>query len=333
MKAIVAFTSITAVFGAGVADFAAPTDRAALSGLTQEPPPVSFEVASIRQAVTGQLLNDILSGNRRVALLVTDDRVSINRMSLAELLQRAFRIEPYRLFGPDWLKEVRFDIQATIPAGVNRDRMPEMLQALLAARFGLVMHRELRELPVFALVVGDDGPKLGAALPEPDNPLTNPGSNQNARGSAGAPPENGQPATGRGDFAITAKTETSTMTFKPGENGSIQSDISRMTMGELAALVTGFVGRPVVDLTKLAGSYHVTIEVAGAEVARMMNLGGGASGANTSRDAAPANVASEPPGQSSIVRSVQKLGLELKERRMPLEVIVVDKISRTATAN
>ena len=108
-------------------------------------------------------------------------------------------------------------------------------------------------------------------------------------------------------------------------------------MGELAQTLWGFLGRPVLDRTELAGAYHVTLEIESAEVRRMMNLGGRAggssSGDNTPRDAAPANLASEPSGQSSIVRSVEKLGLELRARRMPTEVIIVDKISRTATPN
>lgn len=38
-----------------------------------------------------------------------------------------------------------------------------MLQKLLADRFGLKVHRESREMPVYALVVGTNGPKLTAA--------------------------------------------------------------------------------------------------------------------------------------------------------------------------
>jgi uncharacterized protein (TIGR03435 family) len=85
-------------------------------------------------------------------MTVTDTHVIITYMSLAELLQRAFRLEPYQLSGPDWLSELRFDIQATIPTDGTRDQVPQMLQTLLAARFGLVTHREFRERPVFLLV-------------------------------------------------------------------------------------------------------------------------------------------------------------------------------------
>jgi len=48
-----------------------------------------------------------------------------------------------------------------------------MLQALLADQFELVAHREMKELPVYALVVGKGGPKLEKAdIDEKDCPTT-----------------------------------------------------------------------------------------------------------------------------------------------------------------
>ena len=40
-----------------------------------------------------------------------------------------------------------------------------MLQALLADRFQLKLHRETKELPVYALVIAKNGPKLQEAKP------------------------------------------------------------------------------------------------------------------------------------------------------------------------
>ncbi len=41
-------------------------------------------------------------------------------------------------------------------------RARELLQQLLADRFGLRVHHESKEMPVYALVVGTGGPKMAA---------------------------------------------------------------------------------------------------------------------------------------------------------------------------
>ncbi|HTX38612.1 MAG TPA: TIGR03435 family protein [Bryobacteraceae bacterium] len=86
--------------------------------------------------------------------------------------------------GPDWISSLDsvYDIEATVPkdalpATLSRkdriDRERSMLQALLADRFKLVVHREMKEMPVYALIVGKGGPKLEKAdIDEKDCPAT-----------------------------------------------------------------------------------------------------------------------------------------------------------------
>ena len=71
--------------------------------------------------------------------------------------------------GPDWVRADRFDIDAApepgaIPAGMTRtesdNRVRAMLQTLLADRFHLKLHREMKDQPVYAIVIAKDGPKL-----------------------------------------------------------------------------------------------------------------------------------------------------------------------------
>jgi len=73
---------------------------------------------------------------------------------------------------PDWAKSTAFDIDARISDADRTDwqdpkRQPEMqremLQALLADRFKLVVHREMKEMPVYDLVVAKGGPKFQVA--------------------------------------------------------------------------------------------------------------------------------------------------------------------------
>jgi bla regulator protein BlaR1 len=72
----------------------------------------------------------------------------------------AYNITVRQISGQDPLLSERYDIAAKAEHAVSRDQMLRMLQALLVERFKLVVHRETREVPVYALSVGRGGPKL-----------------------------------------------------------------------------------------------------------------------------------------------------------------------------
>ena len=85
--------------------------------------------------------------------------------------------------GPDWLTKDRFDIQAKMPDGSPdytflqflRGQAPQlelMLQAMLTERFNLKLHRETKQLPVYALTVVKKGSKLKRSGQRNDPALT-----------------------------------------------------------------------------------------------------------------------------------------------------------------
>ena len=86
-------------------------------------------------------------------------RLHYTNVSLSDVIGQAYRVQHHQISGPAWLDTERFDIVAKIPAGVSRDQLPQMFQALLADRFKLKLHSERKELSVYALVVGTNGPK------------------------------------------------------------------------------------------------------------------------------------------------------------------------------
>src|SRR5271154_1013421 len=99
----------------------------------------AFDVASVKPAADPGMVPMIClvpcsPGER---LTVEGARVDIRYMSLSRLILTAYRLKPYQLSGPDWMKTQRFDIMAKVPEGVSKDKVPEMLQALLAERFQL----------------------------------------------------------------------------------------------------------------------------------------------------------------------------------------------------
>ena len=64
----------------------------------------------------------------------------------------------------------RFDVNAKLPEGATVTQIPGMLQTLLAERFALKFHREPKEMPVFALVLGKPPLKLKES-PVPTQPF------------------------------------------------------------------------------------------------------------------------------------------------------------------
>ena len=69
-------------------------------------------------------------------------------------------MEGYQITGPHWMATTRSDILARMPEGAIKEQVPEMLQALLAERFKLAIRHESGEQQAYALVAGEDGPKL-----------------------------------------------------------------------------------------------------------------------------------------------------------------------------
>jgi len=87
----------------------------------------------------------------------------------------AYEVKWYQLASPDWVihggSESGYDVNAKIPPGTSKGDYRLMLQHLLADRFGLVVHREARELPVYSLVSGKGKPKIfPSSSPAPPGP-------------------------------------------------------------------------------------------------------------------------------------------------------------------
>ena len=137
------------IFGAGLALAAAM--------LAQTPAKPAFEVATIKPAqLPGPA--QMAAGQLHMGLYVAGARVDIGAMSLADLIRIAYRVKNYQVSGPPWMTTERFDVMAKIPEGVSKDLVPEMLQALLAERFKLELHRENKEHSVYVLTVAKGGP-------------------------------------------------------------------------------------------------------------------------------------------------------------------------------
>ncbi|HLH30725.1 MAG TPA: TIGR03435 family protein, partial [Terriglobia bacterium] len=106
---------------------------------------LEFEVATVKPAPPLDLVAISQGKMPRVGVNVQGTRVDIGYSALSDLIATAYKVKPHQVSGADWMKTTRFDIQAKMPDGSNKDQMPEMLQALLAERFGLKIHKENRD--------------------------------------------------------------------------------------------------------------------------------------------------------------------------------------------
>jgi len=127
---------------------------------------LQFEVASVRLNRTGMRGGsmDFSKGG---------ERVTMRNMPVGALILIAYQITVRQLSAPNELLSEKYDVVAKAEHPVGKEEMLRMLQALLADRFKLVVRRETREVPVYALTIGKNGPKLKRSeLPESATPRT-----------------------------------------------------------------------------------------------------------------------------------------------------------------
>jgi uncharacterized protein (TIGR03435 family) len=115
--------------------------------------PVAFEVASVKRLPPPV-------GGVRSSMNLSPGRLTCSNVSLSKLIIQAYDVKNFQLSGPDWLNSEIYDIAATMPPATSTDQVLLMLQSLLAERFQLKLHRETKEVPMYALVVGKSGSKL-----------------------------------------------------------------------------------------------------------------------------------------------------------------------------
>jgi len=119
--------------------------------------PLAFEVASIKLATPSS------DGRNHSRYSIDSQRVIDTNVSLRDLLEQAYQVQSDQIVGPPWLGDTRFDIAATIPSGISKDRVPQMLQSLLIERFGVKLHRDTREMTRYSLGAASAGSKLHKA--------------------------------------------------------------------------------------------------------------------------------------------------------------------------
>jgi uncharacterized protein (TIGR03435 family) len=119
---------------------------------TADRPP--FEVASIKP-------HRPEPGPFRSSTSFETGGIHFTNVNLKGCIRAAYGVAANRISGgPDWLTEERYDIVAKAASAAPKAQLMLMLQTLLEGRFQLRLHRETKELPIYALVAAKNGPKM-----------------------------------------------------------------------------------------------------------------------------------------------------------------------------
>jgi uncharacterized protein (TIGR03435 family) len=242
-------------------------------------PAPTFEVASIKP-------NN--SGGTNTLFGIQGDRFTATNTTLRELVRLTYQVRDLQLLGaPDWIAAEHFDIVAKATAPLKSGVVPDELKQLLSDRFGLKVHSESRELPIYALVVArTDGTSSPGLRPVETDRCPDAVARAEARARSGQPPPPPTPG----------QRMTCGLRFNPGSlnGGSI-------SLAPLAQALSPVVGRVVVDRTGLTGKFDFDLSWASDPNADSI-------------------------GPSIFTALQEQLGLRLESTRGSVDVLVIDQV-------
>ncbi len=128
----------------------------------------TFSVASVKPSPRA------VGKDYRRPITLGPGRVTSSNVSLKSLICDAYHVQPFQVTGPGWLDDDEFEIDAHADPAASKDQLRAMLVALLAERFHLAMHRDSKEMRIYALTVEKDGPKNLHAATGELRPTTSP---------------------------------------------------------------------------------------------------------------------------------------------------------------
>jgi len=262
-------------------------------------PRLAFEIASVKPSKSFY--------PERGGLFSSGGRYEAIGISLKSVILQAYEIPPAQLIGgPSWLDSDGFDISAKAELGAvapglldpsSLHRLHLMLRSLLEDRFRLSVHRETRQAPLSELVVAPGGFKL-QTLKDVDCRVAHP------------------PGTDLGCGAFT----------KSSRNGSLAGP--KVRISDIAEMLSRMLARPVIDKTHIDGYFDLDLRW----TVRAENSSESLEGPQPSehpearRDQRPAGV--DKGDLTIFVAMEQQLGLKLKEKKGPVEVLLVDRVEK-----
>ena len=215
--------------------------------------------------------------------------ISVTNQTVIDIIRNVWNVNRLQIVGgPSWVGEDRFDIEAKASGKASRDELVAMMKTMLAERFSLGLHQEMRPIPVYALVLARPdrrfGPTLRPSLAKCDR--TNPPA-------PGTPPPQPPPPLDGVEL--------------PSCGTNTGRGMLRAAGIELEAFtrnMAGAAGRIIVDKTGLTGTFDMVLRF--------------------NPDAN--DTSSDLPSLFAAVQ--EQLGLKLDAQTAPAEVLVIDRVER-----
>lgn len=181
------------------------------------------------------------SGKHMTRMMYGPDGFVAANVTMEQLIEEAYGVQSNQISGPsDLLNSMAYDVQAKVDQSAMEKIDPEQrmavvrqaLREVLVERTKLVSHYESKQLPIYALLVGENGPKLQPV--SADN-----GSSMKRQG----------------------------MMMRMGDNQVIGVSAQGVSTAQFAKQLSMQLGTAVIDNTGLKGSYAFNLNWSGANSA------------------------------------------------------------------
>ena len=262
-----------------------------IAGAQNEPSGLRFEAASIRPSAPG---GPPISGTT-----INANRMRGTKVTLFGLIRSAFgdgltSVEQFA-GGPDWIRTEEWDINAVASITPTRTQFSEMTRNLLLERFKVRVHREQREIAVFALLMARDDRRLGPRLTS----VTVDCAAYKAAFERGQATPRPPP-----DFSKPMQPQTCDTLLSSRPEGNYIAGRA-VDMSVVARTLVSQVNAPVVNRTGLPGLFDFDLNF-------VSNPAAGAS----------------PDGVGIETALREQLGLRLEQQRASMDVLVIDAAER-----
>ena len=268
--------------------------------LSQTPPRLAFEVASVRPSadprsgVFAPMIAQVQPGGVWRSTFAT-----LHGMIRVLYPGHSF---PGQIQGPDWITSEFYDIEARTKATTTADEIREMARALLAERFKLVMHTETRDVPAYVLRIARRDRRLGPGLTTPAIDCDAYRAAQK-RGEPLPVDPTRKPYADRVPCAAVMMPVFDHTRVIPGADWRLSA--GGATIASIVQMLARELGRPVLDQTGLTQSFDIEVQF--------------------SEGLPSPDAEAGPPLKAALS---DQLGLSLEDGRTQVEVLVIDHIER-----